>query len=116
MIRKLSDLKMVYVLILIFSTWTSYAQNSAEIKINFRQGCSEIDSTLFQNQKNLDRLTEILTDCQHIDSIVVKAWASPDGTFRRNTILSEERAATVRAYIINNLPSDTLTDSTFIKT
>ena len=116
MIRKLSELKLICVLSLILSTWTGYAQNSEEIKINFRQGCSEIDSTLFQNQKNLDRLTEILTDCQHIDSIVVKAWASPDGTFRRNTILSEERAATVRAYIINNLPSDTLTDSTFIKT
>ena len=116
MIRKLSELKLICVLLLILSTWTSHAQNSEELKIHFRIDCSDIDSTLFQNQKNLERLTEILSDDQQIDSIIVKSWASPEGTLRRNIILSKERAATVRTFIIDNLPSGSRTDSTFIRT
>ena len=115
MIRKLSELKLICVLSLILSTWTSYAQNSEELKIHFRQNRSDIDSSLFQNQKNLDRLTEILTEDQKIDSIVIKSWASPEGTLRRNIELSEERAATVRTFIIENLPTGSA-DNTLIRT
>ena len=116
MIRKLSELKLICVLSLILSTWIGYAQNSEEVRIHFRQNRSEIDSTLFQNHKNIIRLTEILTDGSQIDSIVIKSWASPEGTLRRNIELSEERAATVRAFITDNLPSGSCTDSTFIRT
>ena len=114
--KRLSELKFICVLSLILSTWIGYAQNSEEVRIHFRQNRSEIDSTLFQNHKNIIRLTEILTDGSQIDSIVIKSWASPEGTLRRNIELSEERAATVRAFITDNLPSGSCTDSTFIRT
>lgn len=116
MVKRLSELKFICVLSLILSTWIGYAQNSEEVRIHFRQNRSEIDSTLFQNHKNIIRLTEILTDGSQIDSIVIKSWASPEGTLRRNTILSEERAATIRKFIIDNLPADSNLDSTSIIT
>lgn len=114
--KRLSELKFICVLSLILSTWTGYAQNSEEVRIHFRQNRSEIDSTLFQNHKNIIRLTEILTDGSQIDSIVIKSWASPEGTLRRNIELSEERAATVRSFVIDNLPADSNLDSTLIRT
>ena len=109
-------MKFICVLSLILSTWIGYAQNSEEVRIHFRQNRSEIDSTLFQNHKNIIRLTEILTDGSQIDSIVIKSWASPEGTLRRNIELSEERAATVRSFVIDNLPADSNLDSTLIRT
>ena len=114
--KRLSELKFICVLSLILSTWIGYAQNSEEVRIHFRQNRSEIDSTLFQNHKNIIRLTEILTDGSQIDSIVIKSWASPEGTLRRNIELSEERAATVRSFVIDNLPADSNLDSTLIRT
>ena len=116
MVKRLSELKFICVLSLILSTWIGYAQNSEEVRIHFRQNRSEIDSTLFQNHKNIIRLTEILTDGTQIDSIVIKSWASPEGTLRRNIELSEERAATVRSFVIDNLPADSNLDSTLIRT
>ena len=114
--KRLSELKFICVLSLILSTWIGYAQNSEEVRIHFRQNRSEIDSTLFQNHKNIIRLTEILTDGSQIDSIVIKSWASPEGTLRRNIELSEERAATVRSFVVDNLPADSNLDSTLIRT
>lgn len=72
------------------------------ITIFFRWNKSELDSLYLSNNKQLNRLDSLLTSKknQHVNSLMIIAFASPEGHPDYNKTLSENRANTIRSYII----------------
>ena len=71
--------------------------------VDFAQGSSVIDLTLGHNRGEMGRIRDNILELLHnatyeIDSIVIAASASPEGTVRHNDRLSKERAASVAAH------------------
>ena len=86
--------------------------------IDFRQGSCDIDRHLSTNADELSRIEDNITSllCNEtmvMDSIVVTASASPEGSFRSNAVLSERRSEAVSGYMKRHIHdvSDSLTAS-----
>lgn len=80
----------------------------AELSVNllFPAGKTEVVDSLAANAKELEKLKAIYTDLVTnkelvVDSIVIKAGSSPEGAFRFNDILSQQRALKVSEFITN---------------
>ncbi|MDR0510534.1 MAG: DUF3575 domain-containing protein [Rikenellaceae bacterium] len=61
----------------------------------------------YDNASALSQINNLLSDPQfmvNIDSIVVNAYASPEGTVTRNMQLAEERSRAVKSYIMWQFP------------
>lgn len=77
--------------------------------LNFRVNKSDIIDTLADNRAQLDRIEglmdEIINQKEfHIDSIILTASASPEGTVRKNNQLAKERAHALRDRFIRQFP------------
>lgn len=86
---------------------TAYDNTSAFI--DFKQGCSDIDTLLEGNASELSRVRKCIKSISGrseyvLDSIVVTASCSPEGAYGLNSRLAEERAAAVLGYIRRDLP------------
>ena len=68
----------------------------------------EIDEDYLDNAYQISRIKDILARSSQIDSIVIYAYASPEGGYRRNVWLSERRAEAAREFILRNLPAYTV--------
>lgn len=68
----------------------------------------EIDETYLDNAYQIARIKDILARSTKIDSIVIYAYASPEGPYRRNVWLSERRAEAAREFILKNLPAQSV--------
>lgn len=71
--------------------------------VDFAQGKSDIDMSLGHNEEEMGRIRgnirELLNNTTFdIDSIVIAASASPEGTTKANGLLAEKRAASVANY------------------
>ncbi len=64
----------------------------------------KIDENYLSNAYQIARIKHILARSTKIDSIVIYAYASPEGPYRRNVWLSERRAEAARDFILQNLP------------
>lgn len=79
------------------------AEANTACHIDFQRGRSEIDISLGNNLKETERIRkniiELLDNKKFdLDSIVISAWASPEGSARANDLLSAQRAASVAGY------------------
>lgn len=88
-------------------TRTVYDNTSAFI--DFRQGCSDVDTLLEGNSSELSRIRKCIRDISGragymLDSMVVTASCSPEGEYGFNSVLAEERAASVLDYIRHDFP------------
>lgn len=88
-------------------TRTVYDNTSAFI--DFRQGCSDIDTLLEGNSSELSRVKECIRSISGrseyiLDSMVVTASCSPEGAYGLNSKLAEDRAAAVLDYISQDFP------------
>lgn len=77
--------------------------------IDFRQGSSEVDSTLGDNASELLRVRRCIDDVQareelELDSLVIVASCSPEGTWNSNKRLSAARSEAVMKYIKEFVP------------
>lgn len=75
----------------------------------FHQDLYNIDTTYRTNAEQvngiLDMLDRIYRDSTfHLKQIDIHAFASPDGLLHKNMILSNNRAKSLRNYIIANTP------------
>ena len=68
----------------------------------------DIQENYLDNKYQMARIFQILNRATRIDSIVVYAYASPEGPLWRNIWLAERRAETARNYILANLCSDSI--------
>lgn len=71
--------------------------------IDFRAGRSEIDEKLSDNIREIGVIKENLRNLMvnpefGLDSIVIVAWASPEGSGRSNALLTKHRAESASAY------------------
>lgn len=83
--------------------------DSVEIHVRYRRGSSSIEPLYLDNKASLDTLVSIcrrlVASGQHPGvTIYLKGCASPDGTASANKRLSENRAASLRDYILANTP------------
>ncbi len=78
-----------------------------DIKINFPIGSSKIDMKLDDNLSELQALHKVLWDIMSnkdnvIDSVVIIASSSPDGSNAQNEILATAPAMSIKHYLIKN--------------
>ena len=71
--------------------------------VDFKSGKADIDLALGHNREEMgrirDNILELLKNEEfEMDSIVIAAWASPEGNVRANGALSAQRAAAVAGY------------------
>jgi len=71
--------------------------------VDFRLGKFNVDPSLGSNEKELGRIRQGIVDLLQnevfdLDSIVISASASPEGSVRNNYTLSQKRAAAVAGY------------------
>ena len=79
--------------------------------IDFRQGSSEVDTSLSDNAAELLRVRKCIDDVVareefELDSLVIVASCSPEGSFQSNRRLSASRSAAVLKYIRNHVPDE----------
>lgn len=86
---------------------TNIHRDTLFANIKFRQGYSQLDSTFNDNQMHLNQLITLL-DSTALDSslvlksITIKGSASPEGSTPMNRQLSEKRAQSMKAYIVDH--------------
>ena len=76
--------------------------------LNFKIGSAVISDTLGNNREQLEKIENLMNTLLHqnefyVDSIMLTATASPDGSVRLNERMSKERAYSLRDYLINRL-------------
>ena len=76
---------------------------NAECRIEFAEGSAEIDGEIGDNQYEISKIRKMLSsvvenEIYDLDSIVVSATASPEGTYRTNEFLAQRRSETVSQY------------------
>ncbi len=79
--------------------------------IDFRQGSSEIDTMLGDNGSELRRVMKCIDDVVarddlELDSLVIVASCSPEGSFSLNRRLSAARSESVRKYMGEYVPEE----------
>lgn len=79
--------------------------------IDFRQGSAVIDTSVSDNASELLRVRRCIGDVLSrseygLDSLVIVASCSPEGSFLSNGKLSEERSLSVKKYIERYVPDD----------
>lgn len=106
------------VLFLLFNTtWAIYASPTAfneasrdttrSFMFYFRFDRSLLEKDFMSNRQTMDTLRTIMTNMEvlaQLDSIVIKASASPEGALERNQQLARERAAAVKTYFMWQYP------------
>ena len=79
--------------------------------IDFHQGSSLVDTTLGDNASELRRVRKCIDDIVardglELDSLVIVASCSPEGSYANNRILSAARSQAVKDYIRDFVPED----------
>ncbi len=72
-------------------------------RLLYRVDQTDIDPGYLDNTAQMDTIIRYLARSPRIDSIVVYAYASPEGGFRRNKWLAERRAEAAREFILSHL-------------
>ncbi len=89
-----------------------------DFTVLFHQDLYNIDTTYRSNAEQvnaiLDMIDSIYRDSTiQLKQIEIRAFASPDGLLHKNMILSNNRAKSLRNYILANAPSGCLSDTLF---
>ena len=86
-----------------------YAQVQDRNYLTFRVNDTRILDTLGDNRTQLDRIESLMDRLVnqsefYVDSIVLTASSSPEGSFARNGLLAGERAQSLRRYLCGKFP------------
>lgn len=68
----------------------------------------DLQEDYLDNAVQMFRIKELLHRSTRIDSIVIYAYASPEGSPRRNNWLSRKRAQVAKDYVLSQLPNDSV--------
>ena len=84
------------------------AEANTACNIEFAQGKSVVDESIGRNKEEMDRIKSIMADIMaddrfDLDSILVTAYASPEGTEANNQKLSKARSQAISKYLRNYL-------------
>ena len=87
------------------------AQEAADsMKIFYRRGYRNVDLSFRDNRAQMERflnLTEAALKNDRVEKVVIRSYASPDGTAEANERLSVGRAEELKAYLVRegNIPA-----------
>lgn len=84
---------------------SKYAKVNDRNNLSFRVNHTRIIDTLGNNRAQLGRIESLMSTLInqytfHVDSIILTASSSPEGTFARNNTLAKERAYALRRYLV----------------
>ena len=87
------------------------AYDNTKAFLDFRQGSAEVDTSLSCNAAELARIRKCVADVasRHeyaLDSLIIVASCSPEGSLTLNRRLSSRRAEAVRDYIVDFVPKE----------
>lgn len=85
------------------------AYDNTKAFIDFRQGSAQVDTALEGNTEELLRVRRCIGDIvAHkdlvLDSLIIMASCSPEGSYKSNAALSEDRSEAVRRYLYDYVP------------
>lgn len=85
------------------------AYDNTKAFLDFYQGSSAVDTTLSDNASELRRIRKCISDVASrteyvLDSLLIVASCSPEGTWTSNRRLSAQRAEAVRDYLVDFVP------------
>lgn len=87
-------------------TGEGYAQlPSDSVRIYYRLGHRDVDPSFGDNRSELDRfLRSVNRACElgHVDRLVIRSYASPDGTDRLNERLTRLRADAMESFVLHH--------------
>ena len=93
-------------LLAVLASTESWSQNTLDsARIFYRRGHREVDVNYRNNSAELSRFIEALRKQHasgHLNNVVIRSWASPDGVSLYNERLSERRADSLKAYVVRN--------------
>ena len=86
-----------------------YVYDNTKAFIDFAHASAAVDTTLGNNAEEFKRIRQCIDDVFArkefvLDSLVIKASCSPEGTYSLNRRLSAERSESVRAYMEEYVP------------
>lgn len=73
----------------------------------YPQNKIEIYEDYLDNSEQISQIRKYLRISPRIDSVAIWSYASPEGRYRRNVWLSEERAKAAKKFIMANMPEGT---------
>lgn len=87
------------------------AYDSTKALLDFSQGRADVDTTLGDNASELRRIRKCITDVASrteygLDSLLIVASCSPEGSWELNRRLSGQRAEAVRRYFVDHVPRE----------
>ena len=102
----LADRTVKYKLIILERT----VYDNTKALIDFEKGCADIDTSMSDNASELLRIRKCLDDVTSredliLDSLVISASCSPEGTYRTNEKLALSRSESVCKYISEYIPA-----------
>lgn len=79
--------------------------------IDFAQGSAVVDTSLEGNASELERIIRCVDDVvgrkeYELDSLVIRASCSPEGSFRHNAGLASARSESIREYLKDYVPAE----------
>lgn len=89
----------------VFTVLSAFGQNNVDsTKVYFRINQRQFDLSLGDNRAAMERFVDKVLNAgtDNIDSIVVCAYASPDGINNANELLAKERCNAIVSYIADN--------------
>lgn len=97
--------KVIIYIIVALSALTAFGQLPADsVKVYFRIGSGKFDPLLENNAAQMDSLVNRIrkaVEAQELDYIIIRSYASPDGSMHINERLSKERSKTIADHIIS---------------
>ncbi|MBO8447775.1 MAG: hypothetical protein IAC29_00710 [Bacteroidetes bacterium] len=93
----------------VFRVVSRSVSDNTRALLDFRQGSIELDTLSEGNSSELGRIRRCLEDIYRrkdlvLDSIIVTASCSPEGSVSTNSRLARGRAATVKSYVFGRCP------------
>lgn len=86
-----------------------------EFAIYYRVNKIDIDTTYLDNPSQIRHILKYISNSPRIDSIVIYAWASPEGSYKFNKYLSVERAKAAKRFLLQHSPDSSRFNSDKIK-
>ncbi|MDE6811397.1 MAG: DUF3575 domain-containing protein [Muribaculaceae bacterium] len=90
----------------VMATFTSFGINTTDsVKVYFRAGHRQFDPSLGDNREKMDSFLSKVSEAATLDDIeciIVRAYASPDGSSSTNELLARDRCKEISDYIVDH--------------
>ena len=96
---------LLLLLVTAFTGKAQHAQYESKVTVYYRVNLCDIEPDYLDNARSLTLLDSLIERYRmNIDSVSIIAYASPEGHFDANVILSRRRAAAMRGYLKSHWP------------